>query len=147
MSDWEKIRDWEVAEAISSLEKDSYDFVGRDIWLSNSENEGYKADFLRYRRENYMVEAVWIYSEERGVSRDEVMDVLRRTGDLLESESFRPRMSLSTPDSAKPGYQPSVEGNYFFDYDADQETIVRDLEDITAQSFSSDSLSEIECKR
>lgn len=148
MKEWEKVRDWEIAEAVSDLEQDSYDFVGRDIWLSNSQDEeGYKADFLRYRRENYMVEAIWFYSDEKNVSRDEVMETLRGTGNILESESFVPRLGISSTESEKPGYEAEVEGNHFFDYDADQETIIRDLECITAEGLDSDSLSEIEWKK
>lgn len=126
MGDWERVRDWEVAEAVSDLGEDSYDAVFRDLWLKN----GVKLDFFRYRSENYEVETRFYHSEEKGVKRDEVMDALTNARDLLNDNGFRTRMAITTPESIRTSYDAELKGNYFIDPESDRESLKADIDSL-----------------
>jgi len=138
MRDWEKVRNWEVNEAIFDLQHDSYDFVGRDLPL----NGGVDADFLRYRTQNYKAEAGFFYSGEE--ERAEAMDSLESARDVLEGHS--PRLYLVDAESVRVGYDISLEGNFIFDNDVDIRDIRPHLEDFMRVSFDSSEIESIRCK-
>lgn len=126
MSDWERVRDWDLSEAISDLPDNSYDLVARDVWMKN----GLKADLLKYRSKGDIVEARIYYSDDMGVTYEEMRDVLKGLGDLFVSESFRPRISSTTPESIRMDYNPDLEGDYYLDEDADYAMVKANLDSI-----------------
>lgn len=138
MVDWEEVRDWEVCEAISDLSRNSYDMVGRDFPLG-----GLEADFLQYRRENFLVEAGFFYSGNRA----EKMQQAETAGETLRDSEFTYRVFLENADNARPDYNPELNGNYFFDSQASQEVVRTDLEDLMPSGTDFSDLSKIRCEK
>ncbi|MFQ3275530.1 MAG: hypothetical protein ACI9LV_000891 [Candidatus Nanohaloarchaea archaeon] len=126
MGEWEDVRDWEIAEAVSDLGKDSYDAVCRDLWMKN----GVKLDFFRYRSESREVETRFYHSEEAEVDREEVMNALAEARDFLDENGFRTRMAITTPESIRKSYDAELEGNYFIDPESEEKTIKADIESL-----------------
>ncbi|MFO7793557.1 MAG: hypothetical protein R6V35_01115 [Candidatus Nanohaloarchaea archaeon] len=139
MGDSEKVRDWEVNEAIFDLQHDSYDFVGRDLPLNN----GLDADILRYRLQNYRAEAGFFYSGQK--ERSEAMANLEAAREVLEGHS--PRLYLVDADSARTGYDIELEGNYVWDFDANVRELRLHIEDFMRIDFDSPEIEPVRCKR
>lgn len=139
MGDSEKVKDWEVNEAIFDLQHDSYDFVGRDLPLNN----GADADILRYRLQNYRAEAGFFYSGQE--ERADAMANLESARAALEGHS--PRLYLVDADSARTGYDIELEGKYIWDVDAKVREVRPHLEDFMRADFDSPELESIRCKR
>jgi len=121
---WRKVRDWEVAEAVSSLEEDSYDLVGRDIPIKGVEDRN--IHFLRYESNDNFVEARFYYSDF-AQSRNNAYFDLSAARDALNREGFRYRLSLSSSETARPGYEPQISGSYSLDLSADVEELDAEL--------------------
>ncbi len=138
MVDWKKVRDWEVCEAVSDLSRNSYDMVGRDFPISDVE-----ADFLQYRRENFLVEAGFFYSGNR----DEKMQQAEAIGETLRGNGFTYRVFVENADDARPDYDLKLDGNYFFDSRAQKNAIADDLEDLMPSRTGFDHLSKIRCEK
>ena len=139
MGDSQKVKDWEVNEAILDLQHDSYDFIGRDLPL----NKGVDADILRYRVQNYRAEAGFFYSGHE--ERFEAMNDLESAREALEGHS--PRLYLVDADSVRTGYDIELEGNYIWDVDANVREVRPHLEDFMRLDFDSLDLGPIRCKR
>lgn len=139
MGDWEEVRDWEVNESVFDLQHDSYDFVGRDIPLK----QGIDAGMLRYRTQNYSVEAGFFYSTED--ERAEAMEDLELARDVLEGHY--PRLYLVDSESVRIGDRVDLEGNYVFDSGSDVMDVVPHLEDFMRVSFESSEVEPLRCKR
>lgn len=135
---WQEVRDWEVVEAISDLSRNSYDLVGRDFPVG-----GVEADFLQYRRENFLVEAGFFYSGDRA----EKMERAESAGETLRNSEYTYRVFVENADDARPDYRPELDGNYFFDDKASQTEIINDIESIMASDVSFTDLSEIRCEK
>lgn len=138
MVDTQIVRDWEVCEAISDLSGNSYDFVGRDFPIGDV-----KADIVHYRRENYLVEAGFVYSRDD----ENAMERLESVRQVLMDNAFTPRLFTENADSARPDYEPELSGEYFLDNDASEEVIINDLEDLIPSDKSFSDLSKIQCKK
>lgn len=138
MGVWNQVRDWEVSEAISDLPDNSYDFVGRDFPVGDTE-----AHFLQYRRQSYLVEAGFFYSGNRS----EAMEDLESAREVLMDSAFTPRIFLEDAEAARTGYGIELEGEYFFDQDTSEELVVNDLEDLMPDETNFSDLSEIRCKK
>lgn len=135
----EDVRDWEILEAISSLGKDSFDVVFRDVDLEG----GRKADFLRYRSQNYLVECRF-YHDGTEKSRSNSMEDLRSAREILDQEAFKPRLRLSNINSMSPLYTQELRGDYHTDYGLDLEEVYAVLGGVLSDEI--DELSEIRCK-
>jgi hypothetical protein len=138
MVDWQMVRDWEVCEAVSDLPDNSYDMVGRDFPLG-----GVEADFLQYRRENFLVEAGFFYSGNRA----EKMLSAETAGGTLRGSEFTYRVFVENADDARPDYEPRLNGNYFFDSEASQGVVRNDLEDLMPSEKDFSDLSRIRCEK
>lgn len=136
MSGWERVRDWDLSEAVSDMPDNSYDLVARDVWMKN----GLKADLMRYRSEGNIVEARLYCTGESGVTEDEVMEVLKGLGDLFLDESFRPRISSTTPESIRIDYEADLEGDYYLDDGADYELVRANLDSLLPEGGGLDEL-------
>lgn len=139
MTDWEKVRDWEVNEAIFDLQHDSYDFIGRDIPLNNDTD----VDILRYRTQTYSAEAGFFYSGK--VERAKAMESLDSARRVLEGHS--PRLYLVDVDSVRRGYDIELEGHFVFDNDIELGQVKPHLEDFMRVPFDSPELKSMRCKR
>lgn len=138
MVDWQEVRDWEVCEAVSDLSGNSYDLVGRDFPIG-----GVEADFLQYRRENFLVEAGFFYSGNRAEKKRKADSA----AEILRGSNFTYRVFLENADSARPDYKPELDGNYFFDSEASQDKVRNDLEDLMPSETRFSDLSRIRSEK
>jgi len=127
MSGLKAVRDSQVYSCVSGFDKNSYDFVGRQVELVN----GVEAPFVRYLKRRQLVDVVFYSSEEVGG----VMGDLERVRELLSEEGFDSRLSIVSVDNADPVEDVSLGGDYYFDSGSDFEDVEAGLGWIIESSF------------
>ena len=140
MADRFEVRDWEVNEAIMDMTHDSYDLVGRGFPVG-----GFEADFLRYRKENYLVEAGFFYDAERG--KGEAMEQLSGVREVLSSSPYTARLFRENAETFRPGYISELEGDYLVDYRSDKDEVLADMAVLLPSNIAIEDLSSIRCKK
>ena len=138
MVEWQRIRDWEVCEAISDLSGNSYDLVGRDFPLGMVE-----ADILQYKSDNFEVEAGFFYSGNRSKKKQRAESAAA----VLRDHDVNYRIFLESAENARPSYKPSLNGNYFFDSQASQDVVRDDLEELMPADTGFSELTKIGCEK
>jgi len=134
------VRDWEVNEAIFDMVYDSYDVVGRGFPIG-----GFEADFFRYRAENSLVEAGFLYGQD--YSKEDAMEQLSGVREYLTDSPFCPTLFRQNAEISRPGYSVNLEGTYIIDPSSNEDVVVEELDKLLPEDIFVSDLSTITCNR